>query len=492
LSQLPNQKGQSNVTPQNNAQTLAAQSDLARWTNPQSQEIARQMLLKGTATSLGLSLPLANLLSDPKTKEFSKNIDPWMRKQVDAGYDLKDQSDNLIRKSVKGIPVIEQLTEAGLGLSNFQTQVAGAGIKFAGSFVGGLASAATDPMGVVKGLYTMAEHIPPSVLSTAISPVVGIGSSLLGSNNPLTVNPFKAARGYFNVATGRESSEGMNKRVFNPNTSGQEDGQFWGQVGTQIAKPMTDSWNKGRYVDAVTQGALEVGSLIFGPGEIKAALKGGRTAAEVADASRIARAAYHEARRATFVYTTEGRTVKQLTQDIKPALRTGETEAQMQQRVQKAQAELDKRTSLPEGNIVKPGERAKNRQQSKAQSGVDRTTPDSLLRGALGRQGLKKGDPYPHGLKENWTVHKHGYTYEVRIHPADSKYGKTGDIYRVSRRKDGVNASGQGYGWEYADSHGNWHHTSTLKPGKGASINPNFDPQAASDTHIPMPTGNIK
>jgi hypothetical protein len=55
------------------------------------------------------------------------------------------------------------------------------------------------------------------------------------------------------------------------------------------------------------------------------------------------------------------------------------------------------------------------REQLKAESGVARAKHDSLLRGALGRQGLKKGDPYPHGLKEKWTVKQHGHTYEAPI-----------------------------------------------------------------------------
>jgi hypothetical protein len=144
------------------------------------------------------------------------------------------------------------------------------------------------------------------------------------------------------------------------------------------------------------------------------------------------------------------------------------------------------------GYRPEPGERSMTREQWKAQSGASRAKHDSLLRGALGRQGFREGDPYPHGLKEKWTVNEHGHTYEVRVHPADPNHGKTGDIYRVARRQNGVDANGQGYGWEYADSQGNWHHTKTLKPGKGGAVNPDFDPQAAADTHIPMPTGNIK
>ena len=34
-------------------------------------------------------------------------------------------------------------------------------------------------------------------------------------------------------------------------------------------------------------------------------------------------------------------------------------------------------------------------------------------------------------------------------------------------------------GWEYADDKGNWYKSSDLKPGK--------NPEAANDTHIPLP-----
>ena len=67
------------------------------------------------------------------------------------------------------------------------------------------------------------------------------------------------------------------------------------------------------------------------------------------------------------------------------------------------------------------------------------------------------------------------------VHPAESQYGKTGSIYRVSRKELGLDAKGQGHGTEYLDSNGVWHHTSTLKP-----QNPNYNQQAAADTHIQL------
>ena len=83
-------------------------------------------------------------------------------------------------------------------------------------------------------------------------------------------------------------------------------------------------------------------------------------------------------------------------------------------------------------------------------------------------------------MKESWT--SDGYKYEVRVHEANPEYGKEGSIYRVSRQKLGTNANGQGYGTEYLDTDGVWHHTSTLKP-----QNPGYNAEAAANTHIPVP-----
>ncbi|MFC5702318.1 RHS repeat-associated core domain-containing protein [Cohnella faecalis] len=104
------------------------------------------------------------------------------------------------------------------------------------------------------------------------------------------------------------------------------------------------------------------------------------------------------------------------------------------------------------------------------------TNPNDYLNTALKRQGLDKA---PSNFKEKWS--QDGYDYEVRIHPADPKYGKQGDIYRVARREQGTDANGQGKGWEYMDSNGNWHSTSSLKP-----QNPSYNAQAAADTHIQL------
>jgi RHS repeat-associated protein len=93
---------------------------------------------------------------------------------------------------------------------------------------------------------------------------------------------------------------------------------------------------------------------------------------------------------------------------------------------------------------------------------------------ALSLQNLKKA---PASFKEKW---QHGgFKFEVRAHPANASHGHTGSIYRVSRQTPGQ-------GTEYMDIYGKWHHQSTLKDTfADGSKNPNFNPTAAAETHIP-------
>ncbi|WP_246627814.1 hypothetical protein [Paenibacillus oenotherae] len=92
---------------------------------------------------------------------------------------------------------------------------------------------------------------------------------------------------------------------------------------------------------------------------------------------------------------------------------------------------------------------------------VNSNNPNDYLNAALKRQNLNKA---PNNFKEKWS--QDGFDYEVRIHAADLSYDKTGSIYRVSRRQQGMKpGSNQGYGWEYLGSDGKWYHTSVLKSG---------------------------
>lgn len=129
-----------------------------------------------------------------------------------------------------------------------------------------------------------------------------------------------------------------------------------------------------------------------------------------------------------------------------------------------------------------PGRKAAARTARKAAQKAAK--PPALLKKGLRRQGREKSPPG--GFKQEWS--EGGYDYEVRVHPADPKYGKSGNIYRVARRQQGKNAKGQGKGWEYVDKDGNWHSEKTLKPGKpGQPPNPTFNSKAAKDTHMAVP-----
>ncbi|MBO0940087.1 hypothetical protein J2I47_26320 [Fibrella sp. HMF5335] len=100
---------------------------------------------------------------------------------------------------------------------------------------------------------------------------------------------------------------------------------------------------------------------------------------------------------------------------------------------------------------------------------------------------MQTGDPYTAGYKEKWS--ENGYDYEVRIHqpPPNAPVGSNsakGPTYRIRRKAQGLDANGQGKGFEFMDDKGVWHRESNIKAG-----NP---PQAANDTHIPLPNGTIK
>jgi hypothetical protein len=111
----------------------------------------------------------------------------------------------------------------------------------------------------------------------------------------------------------------------------------------------------------------------------------------------------------------------------------------------------------------------------------------SLLDEGLKRQNFNIGDNYPTRYKTKWTDASTLIEYEVRIHEGEALYGRTGNIYRVARRRPGLDINGQGYGWEYLDINGIWHHTSTLKP-----TSPTYNPQAARETHINIPNNVIE
>ena len=89
------------------------------------------------------------------------------------------------------------------------------------------------------------------------------------------------------------------------------------------------------------------------------------------------------------------------------------------------------------------------------------------------------------------TFTKGSYKYTVRSHKANpnatiGSNSANGPIFRVERSSTVRSASGRGTGTEFLDIHGNWHHTSKLRQyNRDGSPNPNYNAEAANNTHIP-------
>lgn len=169
---------------------------------------------------------------------------------------------------VKGIPVLEQVAEAGKFVNDEETELTGGVLRGAAGMVGGLADLAADPYDAARGVETMAEHIP-----------------LL----PGMPNPLKTAHGLLNVAMGDETWGQLGASA-NPLNSAKDDYKFWGKVAGGVAGQYSKQWKDGKYADVVGHAAFDIGSLLFGAGEANAAGKVGE-AAEVTDAAKLGDAA---------------------------------------------------------------------------------------------------------------------------------------------------------------------------------------------------------
>lgn len=126
---------------------------------------------------------------------------------------------------------------------------------------------------------------------------------------------------------------------------------------------------------------------------------------------------------------------------------------------------------------------------AQAHQAIKNTSPQDVFNYALHRQGLS-GHNYPVNFKEKFTAGN--YKYEVRardvnLNAPPGSNSANGPIYRVGRSQNGTNpATNQVYGWEYGSPDGSWDHTFVWKPN-----GPNYNPGAANDAHIPLPTGAI-
>jgi hypothetical protein len=205
---------------------------------------------------------------EPSDEEswWDRGID-WVENKVASGaHQLADKAD--------GIPVLEQVADAGAWMVDQQTQLTGGILKGAGTMVGGIANMIVHPVDTVMGLEAMAEHAPML---------------------PGVPNPLKVAHGLYDIAVNGKDVGEVANHVLNPIQSLQDDFEFGKKMVGGITKPYQQAIKQGKYSEALGRGIFDIGSLFIGGGAgAKGAASAGRGAAiagEVADAARIANVA---------------------------------------------------------------------------------------------------------------------------------------------------------------------------------------------------------
>jgi hypothetical protein len=79
---------------------------------------------------------------------------------------------------------------------------------------------------------------------------------------------------------GKDPIAAMGKTL-DPSKNAQENGAFWGKVGSEFIKPYKKSVDEGKPMEAVGRGIFDIGSLVIGAGEAKAATKTAEVASVV-------------------------------------------------------------------------------------------------------------------------------------------------------------------------------------------------------------------
>jgi len=166
---------------------------------------------------------------------------------VEGGVDwLEDQAKGATAwaaDQAKGIPVLEQVADAGKAVVDFNVDVTGGALKGATGLVGGVLSAAANPVDTAKALESMAEHIP------------------------ITGAPLKALHGAYDVATGEKTAGQVANEVLNP----MDDLEYWGNVGKAVASPMIKAVEDGKPGEAVGEVGIIAAAMLTGAGEVGAA-----------------------------------------------------------------------------------------------------------------------------------------------------------------------------------------------------------------------------
>jgi hypothetical protein len=183
---------------------------------------------------------------------------------VDSAESQLQRPSQWISEQAHGIPGVEGAAQGYASLSKHATHLLGGVFKGAGSAVFGLGNAAVHPLDTLRGLATMGSHLP-------ISPFWALRQG------------YKQAMGLYDVA----AHGAVPSAALNPMSALKEDADYWKGIGTQLITPYRASANEGKPMEAVGRGAFDIGSLLLGAGEAKAAAEAG----ELSKAAEISKAA---------------------------------------------------------------------------------------------------------------------------------------------------------------------------------------------------------
>lgn len=163
-----------------------------------------------------------------------------------------------VADSVKGVPLLGEIAQAQAWVSTQSAQLLGGLVKGAGSFVGGIAQMIAHPVDTVKGLYSLAEHIPL-----------------------IPLNPFRAAHAAYDIAfEGADAAKTLNEHL-NPVEVFKSDAEFGKALVKGLVEPYNASIDEGKYAEALGRGIFDIGSLVLTSGAGGSA-KGAAVGAEAA------------------------------------------------------------------------------------------------------------------------------------------------------------------------------------------------------------------
>jgi hypothetical protein len=203
--------------------------------------------------------------SDDQSEEswWDRGIN-WAEGKIASGaHALADKAE--------GIPVLEQVANAGASVAEQYSQYTGGLLKGAGTLVGGVANMVAHPVDTAMGLEAMAEHIPTTILGVP--------------------NPLKAAHGLYDVAFNGKDMGDVANHVLNPLQSFKDDAAFYGNMAKGIAKPYQQEIEQGKYAEALGRGMFDIGSIVLTAGSgagVEGAATAGRGAAIAGKGAKVA------------------------------------------------------------------------------------------------------------------------------------------------------------------------------------------------------------